>query len=168
MRSGYRPPSLQRIGNSSNSTGKDILDKKFTITLTFELVFKSLVVILAHELYFHSICSSLHNLRTRLKVERSVRCWTMRAVTFEESSDYCQFAPHCCDHCQFACLCWTYRWPLLTLVTFCLFLQNKTALWWGDHCQSVLLRSIITWGFSKLWWLNWKGYRIAQLVRAVR
>ena len=40
MRSGYRPPSLQRIGNSSKSTGKDILDKKFTITLTFKLVFK--------------------------------------------------------------------------------------------------------------------------------
>ena len=91
MRSGYRPPSLQRIGNSSNSTGKDILDKKYTITLMFGLVFKSLVVILAHELYFYCTCFSLHNLRTRLQVERPVRCGTMRAVAFEESSDHCQF-----------------------------------------------------------------------------
>ena len=109
MRSGYRPPFLQRIGNSSKSTGKDILDKKYTLTLTFELVFKSLVVIIAHELYFHSICFSLHNLRTRLQVERSVRCGTMRAVAFEESSDHCQFVvsivnlrvyvEHTADHC---------------------------------------------------------------------
>ena len=69
MRSGYRPPSLQRIGNSSKSTGKDILDKKYTITLTFELVFKCFGVILAHELCFYCICFFLHNLRTRLQVE---------------------------------------------------------------------------------------------------
>ena len=106
MRSGYRPPSLQRIGNSSNSTGKDILDKKYTITLMFGLVFKSLVVILAHKLYFYCTCFSL---RTRLQVERPVRCGTMRAVAFEESSDHCQFVvtivnlrvyvEHTADHC---------------------------------------------------------------------
>ena len=109
MRSGYRPPSLQRIGNSSNSTGKDILDKKYTITLMFGLVFKSLVVILGHELYFYCTGFSLHNLRTRLQVERPVRCGTMRTVAFEESSDHCQFVvtivnlrvyvEHTADHC---------------------------------------------------------------------
>ena len=66
------------------------MDKKYTITLMFGLVFKSLVVILAHKLYFYCTCFSLHNLRTRLQVERPVRCGTMRTVAFEESSDHCQ------------------------------------------------------------------------------
>ena len=45
----------------------------------------------------------------RLQVERSVRCGTMRAVAFEESSDHCQFVvsivnlrvyvEHTADHC---------------------------------------------------------------------
>ena len=151
MRSSYRPPSLQRKWNSSKSTGKDILDKKYTITLTFELVFKFFVVILANELYFYGICFSLHNMRTRLQVERSVRCGTMRAVAFQESSDHCRFAPHWCAflHCTW--------WPLsicasmlnipLTIANLGHILPVFTNLHYGDHCQSVLLRSIIKWGF---------------------